>query len=88
MNDWARRWGLTDPTAEAIAARPEDELGRVTAEFRGGYLVQSAHGELKAGSVPPAELPALLENLAARLFKLADPERSWRGIGRGRSEIR
>jgi ribosome biogenesis GTPase len=43
------RWGL----GEAQRARygvDEARLGRVTAEFRGGYLVMTVHGELKAQS--------------------------------------
>jgi hypothetical protein len=55
---------------------------------REAAFVKRLAGELKAGSLAPAELPALLENLAARLSKLADPARSWRGIGRWRSEVR
>ena len=77
---------------EMIEGAAEDRAKEVEAHLtlvgKEAAFVERLAGELKAGSVPPAELPALLENLAARLSKLADPERSWRGIGRGRSEIR
>jgi hypothetical protein len=39
-------------------------------------------GELRVGSLSPEEVPALLDNLAARLAKLASPASPWRGIGR------
>jgi ribosome biogenesis GTPase len=45
MRDWAETWGWRGQPFQG-----EGELARVTAEFRGGYLVQCEHGELKAGS--------------------------------------
>jgi ribosome biogenesis GTPase len=45
MTDWAKTWGWRGEPWSG-----DGELARVTAEFRGGYLVQCEHGELKAGS--------------------------------------
>ncbi len=51
---------------------------------REALLVERLPGELKAGMLRWGELPALLENLGARLSMLADPANPWRGIGRRR----
>jgi ribosome biogenesis GTPase len=52
MNETLASWGWDARFAAAWANVAADELepARVIAEFRGGYVVVSAHGELKAGS--------------------------------------
>ena len=45
-------------------------------------MVEQLAAEVKAGRVGPAELPALLENLAARLAQLSNPQSRWRGLHR------
>jgi hypothetical protein len=43
-------------------------------------LVERLAAEVKAERLGPAELPALLENLAARLGQLSNPKGRWQGL--------
>jgi hypothetical protein len=54
---------------------------RLTLVAREAAFVARLAGELQAGRLAAAELPALLENLGARLTNLANPASPWRGIG-------
>jgi hypothetical protein len=45
-------------------------------------LVERLAAELKADRIRPVELPVLLENLAARLSRLSNPQSRWRGLPR------
>lgn len=74
-----------------------EPLPEVSPEEMGAYLelvgkeasyVGRLAGELKAGAVHLEEVPPLLDNLAARLAKLASPTSPWRGIGFTREESR
>lgn len=58
------RWGLVPALAARYADVDTAHLGRVTAEFRGGYLVMSVHGELKAGSAGKLRRAIKLEGAA------------------------
>jgi hypothetical protein len=60
----------------------QDEVRTLLA--REAALVERLAAELKTGVLRPAELPALLENLGARLSMLADPASPWKGIGKRR----
>ena len=84
----ARVMDLVEMIEGATELRAKEVETHLTLVGREAAFVERLAGELKAGILSSAELPALLANLAARLFKLADPARSWRGIGRWRSEIR
>ena len=66
---------LIDPP-EISAEEMEEHLKLVGRE---AAFVERLAGELKAGCLRSTELPALLENLAARLAKLANPASPWRG---------
>jgi hypothetical protein len=68
---------LIDPP-EISTEEMETHLGLVGQE---AVFVERLAGELKVGCLRSTELPALLENLAARLAKLANPASPWRGIG-------
>lgn len=69
---------MLEPLPEAGLEEMEAYLNLVGKEA--SYVGRLA-GELKAGSVSMEEVPALLDNLAARLAKLACPASPWRGIG-------
>jgi hypothetical protein len=56
--------------SEISAEEMEAHLALVGKE---AAFVECLAGELQAGHLRPAELPALLENLAARLARLANP---------------
>lgn len=68
---------LIDPP-EISTEEMEAHLGLVGQE---AVFVERVACELGAGHLGPNELRALLENLAARLAKLANPASPWRGIG-------
>jgi hypothetical protein len=44
--------------------------------------VERLAAEVRAERLGPGELPALLENLGARLVQLASPKNRWRGLPR------
>ena len=69
---------MLEPPREVSAEEMEEHRSLVGKEA--GFVERLA-GEIKAGTLNPAELPALLENLGARLSMLARPESPWRGIG-------
>jgi len=77
---------------EMLEAPPEVSAEEVEAHLllvgKEAAYVERLAGELKAGSLRETELPPLLENLAARLAKLANPASHWRRLGRERSEGR
>jgi hypothetical protein len=76
---------MLEPLPEVSAEEMEAYLDLVGKEA--SYVGRLA-GELKAGSLHPEEVAALLDNLAARLAKLASAASPWRGIGNLREESR
>jgi hypothetical protein len=77
--------GRVTELAEMLEPLPEvspDEL-EVCLDLVGkeAAFLRRLSGELKAGSLHSEEVPALLDNLAARLATLASPASPWRGIG-------
>lgn len=71
--------------AEMLEPLPEVSLvemeGYLTLVGREASYVAHLAGEIKRGALRREEIPSLLENLAARLTKLASPASPWRGIG-------